>query len=257
MDLEAAASLLAVPVALLAAWWARRGASRGAEATVTAGQSQSEAIVEAVRQQGHNEREQWAHNARSHAYAEFLRAADALARTVRSLPEVDYEHRKELLAEKSMAVDETYAHVEALASPPVVAQAQHLRSHCHNLEKTALRRAVLKSAVSALDRWGCWDNPDHCEDQHHNSAYVAWDLLVGWGQLGLEEQCEERGFLEFCLKESRALSDEHVAQVLDVSKNAAGWDDLIGGWSRDPLHERFQDARIEFVKAMRNSTIDP
>ncbi|MGW7752931.1 hypothetical protein ACWGK6_15535 [Streptomyces violaceusniger] len=254
MDLEAVASLLAVPVALLTAWWAWRGANKGAEATVTAGRSQSEAAVEAVWRQGRNEHEQWIHNARSDAYSEFLRAADALARTVKRLPQVDYEHREELLAQRSMAVDEAYARVEVLGSPSVTAQAQHLRSHCHRLERTALRRAVLKSAVEALENESCWDNPEHCENQHHNSASVAWNLLVSWGRLEFEEQCEERGFLEFCLQGSGALSDEHIAQVLDVSKNTAGWDDLIGGWSRDPLDERFQDARIEFVNAMRHST---
>lgn len=115
--------------------------------------------------------------------------------------------------------------------------------------KLALRRAVLRSAVSALEaNWSPRD-AELCEDPHHGSAFVAWELLARWGSLEDDERWEQLDFLQFVLQESRALTMEQIDQVLDMAKSVACWDLMMGGWLRDPLLERFQAVRDEFADA--------
>ncbi|MEV6163465.1 hypothetical protein AB0L71_16320 [Streptomyces sp. NPDC052052] len=76
---------------------------------------------------------------------------------------------------------------------------------------------------------------------------MAWELLAEWGRLEDEERWEKLDFLEFALRESHALGAEQVRQVLDVANSVAYWDEMIGGFVRDPLLEQLQAVRDDFV----------
>ncbi|WP_030835926.1 hypothetical protein [Streptomyces sp. NRRL S-475] len=125
------------------------------------------------------------------------------------------------------------------------------------LEKLAVRRAVLRSAVSALEDHWCPRDAEICEDPHHGSAFVAWDLLARWGSLEDEDRWAQLDFLQFVLQESHALTMKQIDQVLDVANSVVCWDLMMGGWLRDPLLERFQTVRDEFADAACGSLGSP
>ncbi|MFF0160192.1 hypothetical protein ACFYRY_22055 [Streptomyces sp. NPDC005263] len=183
------------------------------------------------------------------AYTQFLRAADLLVRTGRELPAIPHESRKVLLDQKVTGVVEAQAGVAVLGPPAITARARDVLEQSLGLEKLALPRAVLRSAVSALEAHWCPRNAESCEDPHHGSAFVALQLLVEWGGLDDDERWEQLDFLQFTLQESRSLTTEQIDQVLDVAKSVVCWDRMMGGWVRDPLLERFQAVRDEFADA--------
>jgi hypothetical protein len=207
------------------------------------------AYVQAARLQGRAGREHVLESERRVAYTHFLRAADLLVRTVRELPAIPHESRKVLLDQKVTGLVEAQAGVAVLGPPAVTARARDVLERSLGLEKLALRRAVLRSAISALEARWCPRNAELCEDPHHGSAFVAWELLAKWGTLEDDERWVELDFLQFTLQESRALTTEQIDQVLDVANSVACWDLILGGWVRDPLLERFQAVRDEFADA--------
>ncbi|MFD7001553.1 hypothetical protein ACFWA5_36225 [Streptomyces mirabilis] len=244
---SALTTFITVSATLLAAHWTRRSADRAADATVLAGLDQSQAAVVAAQLQERAGREQSCENARRAAYAEFLSAVDVLVRIVAELADVPSAFRRELLDQKATAVVEARAGVAVLGPSAVLSQAEKVAKQCAELEKLALRRAVLRSAISALEAAWCPRNAERCQDPHHTSAYVAWELLAEWGSLEDEERWEKLDFLEFVLQESHALEAKQVRQLLDVANSVAYWDEMIGGFVRDPLLERFQAVREDFV----------
>lgn len=240
-------ALVTVPVTLLAAHWTRRAADRAADATEAAGHEQSRATVAAARLQERAGREQSLESVRRSACAEFLSAVDVFVRIVTVLPEVPHASRRELLDHKATAVVRARAGVALLGPPEVLGEAEKVAEQCAKLEKLALRRAVLRSAIRALEDAWCPRNAEWCEDPHHNSAHVAWELLAQWGRLEQEERWEKLDLLEFTLRESRAMGAEEIGHVLEVANSVAYWDELIGGIVRDPLLERFRAVRDAFV----------
>ncbi|MFC7864760.1 hypothetical protein ACFU5B_13175 [Streptomyces murinus] len=250
---SALTAFITVPVTLLAAHWTRRSADRAADATVLVGLDQSQAAVVAAQLQERAGREQAWESARRAAYTEFLSAVDVLVRIVTELADVPVASRRELLDQKATAVVEARAGVAVLGPPEVLSQVEAVVKQCAKLEKLALRRAVLRSAISALGSAWCPRNAEWCQDPHHTSAFVAWELLAEWGRLEDEERWEKLDHLEFVLQESHALDPEQVRQVLDVANSVAHWDEMIGGFVRDPLLERFQAVRDEFVRVAYGS----
>ncbi|GHH85967.1 hypothetical protein GCM10018793_56010 [Streptomyces sulfonofaciens] len=246
-------AFITVPATLVAAHWTRRSMDRAADAAVAVGLGQSEAAVQAARLQGRAGREHALESERRAAYTRLLCAADLLVRTVRELPAVPHESRKALLDQKVTGVVEAQAGVAVLGPPSLTARARDVLEQSLGLEKLALRRAVLRAAVSALETHWCPRDAEVCEDPQHGSAFVAWELLSQWGSLEDEERWAQLDFLGFTLRESRALTAEQVDQVLDVANSVACWDLMMGGWVRDPLLERFQAVRDEFARAARGS----
>ncbi|ANB08558.1 hypothetical protein SAM40697_4600 [Streptomyces ambofaciens] len=244
---SALTTLITVPVTLLAAHWNRRSTDRAADATMVAGIDQSQAAVAAAQLQERAVREQSLESARRSAYAGFLSAVDLFVRIVTELPDIPRASRRELLDQKATAVVQARAGVAVLGPAPVFGQAEKVAKQCARLEKLALRRAVLRSAISALESAWCPRNAEWCQDPHHNSAHVAWELLCEWGRLEDEERWEKLDLLEFTLQESQALDAEQVKHVLEVANCVASWDEMIGGFVRDPLLERFQAVRDEFA----------
>jgi hypothetical protein len=110
---------------------------------------------------------------------------------VRELPAIPYESRKGLLEQKVAR-----AGVAVLGPPTITARAREVLKQSLGLEKLALRRAVLRSAVSALEDHWCPRDAEICEDPHHGSAFVAWDLLARWGSLEDDDRWAQLDFLQ-------------------------------------------------------------
>lgn len=244
---SALTTLITVPVTLLAAHWARRSADKAASATVAAGADQSQATVAAAQLQERAAREESLESARRSAYSAFLSAVDVFVRTVTALPDIPIASRRELLDEKATAVVQARANVAVLGPLPVLRQLEKVAKQCTELEKLALRRAVLRSALNALEDAWCPRNAEWCQDPHHNSAHAAWNLLCEWGRLEDEERWEKLDFLEFLLQDSHAMDTEQIRHVLEVANSVVFWDEMIGGLVRDPLLERFQAVRDAFI----------
>ncbi|MGP4112254.1 hypothetical protein ACTWP5_15235 [Streptomyces sp. 4N509B] len=152
----------------------------------------------------------------------------------------------------------SFTTVELLGSGDTVSLARRLRARCSQLERCALRRAVLRSALASLEKGWCPGNAEHCDHPAHDAAWVAWDHLTRWDAIEEEREHEERGayeereLLEFCLRESGRIPEAEIRRILDTTMNTAGWSDLVGGWIRDPLVERYDAARADYLAALRS-----
>ncbi|MFJ6865269.1 hypothetical protein ACIQRS_13965 [Streptomyces termitum] len=253
VDLVAVATaFLTPPIAFLAALWARRSGRQSADATVVSGVNQAHGSVAAARVQTRGELKLRQQTALADTSAAFLRACDALARTVEQLPGLALEERHAQLTPHGMAVETTLGSLELLAPPELLRHAKALREYCRTLEKLALDRAVLRSAVRALEGGWCPFNAETCDHDHHGAAFVAWEFLLEWPEREDEERWRDRGLLEYCLQESRCMAEGEIAGVLAVvDRVPAAWSRMIGGPVRDPLMERFASLRAPFVEAAR------
>ncbi|MGG7569377.1 hypothetical protein [Streptomyces sirii] len=265
-DMGAIAALLSIPVALVTAWWNKRSAERATDVALTAGRAQAAASLTAVRVQDRAENARWHRAQLGDAAAEFLRATDAFARTVKRLPDVEHELRRPLVWELAKAVEDAYAPLELITPTDLLSPAQQLRAGCRHLQRVALDRAVLRSAINALETGWCpgsaetgWRSGDveDCTHEGHNAAWVAWDLLASWAGKEHEERRNDRDLLDFCLRDSGTLSDTQVDQALELADRCPStWNQLIGGWLRDPLMDSAESAREAFVTAARTTTLN-
>ncbi|MFI7100857.1 hypothetical protein ACIBK8_15980 [Streptomyces sp. NPDC050161] len=256
-DMGAIAALLPVPVAVVTAWWNKRSAERAADATLSTGLNQAAASLTVAGLQGRNEYKTWHRTQLGSATAEFLRAVDALIRTVRRLPDIEHERRHLLLCERTEPVEKAYGPLELIVPAGLLPPTKELRAQCRHLEQLALDRAVLRSSLAALEDGWCPGNAETCEDPHHNSAFVAWEFLTGWANKEDEGRWRDRDLLDYCLRESRKLSDAQVDQTVALADRCpAAWPQLVGGWIRDPLMERAESAREAFVAAARAMASD-
>ncbi|NEE21588.1 hypothetical protein G3M58_85890 [Streptomyces sp. SID7499] len=246
-------ALGAALVALVAVYWTRRGAERTAGATLVAGLGQSQAAVKAAQLQDRAGRQPTLEGERRAVYQDFLRATDIFTRTFAALPDIPHALRKDLLDQVATAVVEARAGVAVLGSSTAISAAAELAGLCSQLERLALRRAVVRSAISVLETNWCPRNAEWCQDSHHIAAHVAWGLLVDWGHLEEEDRWEKLDLLESALQDSHALPAEQMEQVLDVVNNVSCWSEMVGGWVRDPLLERLQAVRAVFVDAAYES----
>ncbi|MGW0885175.1 hypothetical protein [Streptomyces sp. NPDC002671] len=253
-DLGAVAALLSIPAGLITVWWNGRSVDRGTRATLLAGLTQADASVVAARVQGLGESDLWQQAALADASAAFLRSADAFIRIVRMLPELDHDQRASRLDKHGADVETAFSSLDLLASPDLRRSAEEVLSYCKSLERRALDRAVLRSAIKALEDGWCYGNPELCNHPHHDSAWVAWELLVDWPRKEEETREEDRGLLEYCLEESPCFSEQEARRVLALAdRNPASWAHMLGGWIRDPLLERFTSLRTSFVDEARGA----
>ncbi|MFE2145460.1 hypothetical protein ACFXA3_27615 [Streptomyces sp. NPDC059456] len=265
-DLGALAAVLSVPAALVTAWWSKRSAERAADAAIAAGRHQADASLEVAHVQGRADGLTWHRTRIDSAAAEFLRASDALIRTVKQLPGLAHEERHPLLFEHANAVGEAYPALELVAPADLLSSARALRLQCLRLERLAPDRAVLRAALAALEaEWcpgsaeveRCPGNPEWCEDSAHNAAFVAWEFLTDWASKDEEDRWRDRDLLDHCLRESMTMSAAQVEQTVALANRCpAAWPELVGGWVRDPLMERAESAREAFVAAARAAIPD-
>ncbi|MFB6628230.1 hypothetical protein ACFCWD_38585 [Streptomyces sp. NPDC056374] len=249
-----ATAFLTPPIAFAAALWARRSGRQSADATVVSGANQAHGSVAAARVQTRGELELRRHAALADASAAFLRSCDALACTVEQLPDVALEERRAQLAAHGMAAETTLGPLELLGAPELLRHAKALRGYCRTLEKLALDRAVLRSAVQTLEAGWCQFNAETCDHDHHGAAFVAWQFLMEWPGREDEERWRDRGLLEYCLQESQRMTESEIASVLAVvDRVPAAWSRMLGGLVRDPLMEQFASLRAPFVEAARSA----
>ncbi len=253
-DLGAVAALLSIPVGLITVWWNARSADGGTRATLIAGITQADASVVAAQVQGLREFESWQQATLADASAGFLRSADAFVRTVRMLPEFDNDQRASRLDIHGVEVETAFSSLDLLAPPDLRRSAEEVLSYCKSLERKALDRAVLRSAIKALEDGWCYGNPETCNHPHHGSAWVAWELLMDWPRKDEEAREEDRGLLEYCLEDSCCFSEQEARRVLALAdRNPGSWTQMLGGWVRDPLLERFTSLRASFVDEARGA----
>jgi hypothetical protein len=256
VDMGTVAALLSIPVGLITVWWNARSVDRGTEATLAVGLTQADASVVAAQVQGLNETGLWQQTALADASASFLRSADAFVRTVRMLPELDHDQRASRLDERGSEVEAAFSSLDLLAPPDLRRSAKEVLSYCRSLERKALDRAVLRSAVKALENGWCPGNPEICTHPQHDAAWVAWELLMSWSRKEEETRAEDRDLLEYCLDESRCFSEQEVRRVLALAdRNPASWAQMLGGLIRDPLLERFTPLRTSFVDGVRSACL--
>ncbi|MEE1807664.1 hypothetical protein [Streptomyces sp. BE133] len=256
VDLGAIAALLSVPTAVVAAWWTKRSAEGATSAALLAGRIQADTAISAVQTQSLLHRDQQRHIALGSACMEFLSVSDALVSTVKRLPSLDHDERQALVAKHAIPIETRYASLELLAPPDVLTAAECLLSQCRLLERCALDRAVLRATISALEAGWCPGDPEDCTDDRHSAAYVAWEFLVEWARKDEEGRRHDRDLLDYCLRDSATLTEMQVAQALSlVDRCPAMWDQLIGGWVRDPLIERLESHRKDFVTVARAASL--
>jgi hypothetical protein len=151
-------------------------------------------------------------------------------------------------------VETAFGPLELLAPTELLPHAKALRKYCQTLERIALDRAVLRSAVRALESGWCPLNAETCNHEHHVAAFVAWEFLLEWPGREDEERWRDRDLLEYLLQDSRCMAEDDVARVLEVvDRVPAAWSRMIGGPVRDPLMERFASLRTPFVEAARSA----
>ncbi|MFE4331375.1 hypothetical protein ACFRQM_18670 [Streptomyces sp. NPDC056831] len=256
VDLGAIAALLSVPTAVLAAWWTKRSAESATSAALLAGRIQADTAISAVQTQSLLHRDQQRHIALGSACMEFLSVSDTLVGVVKRLPSLDHDERQALVAKHAIPVETRYASLELLAPPDVLTAAECLLSQCRLLERCALDRAVLRATISSLEAGWCPGDPEDCTDDRHSAAYVAWEFLVEWAHKDEEGRKHDRDFLDYCLRNSATLTEMQVTQALSLADRCpATWDQLIGGWVRDPLIERLESHRKDFVTAARAASL--
>lgn len=172
-----------------------------------AGPPPAHGSVAAARVQRRGELELRRQAALADTSAAFLRASDALARTVEQLPGVVPEERPVQLAAHGMAVETALGPLELLAPPELLRHAKALREYCRTLEKVAVDRAVLRSAMRALEDGWCPHNAENCDNDHHGAPFVAWQFLMEWPDREDGERWADRGLLEYCLQESQCMAE--------------------------------------------------
>ncbi|MFB6806379.1 hypothetical protein [Streptomyces sp. NPDC056387] len=183
--LGALAAVLSIPAALVTAWWSKRSSERAADAAIAAGRRQADASLEVAHVQGRTEGLTWHRTRIDAAAAEFLRASDALIRTVKQLPGVAHEERHPLLFEHANAVGGAYPALELIAPVDLLASARALRMQCLRLERLALDRAVLRAALAALE---AERSPGSAEVERCPAAWA--ELVGGWVRDPLMERAE-------------------------------------------------------------------
>ncbi|MBJ3809760.1 hypothetical protein [Streptomyces flavofungini] len=200
---------------------------------------------------------------RCEAWTAFLRTSDAFADVVWRLGELDARSRPEALRTRSEALTQACSGLRVLGPECVVRHAEAVRERCARMERYAARRAVVRSALRALEcRW-CPGNAEWCEDDAHGCAFVAHDMLEGWGERDEDERPEDLDFLEYLIRQSGVLADDgapaesgvltedDLRRLLAVAGNPVSWNYLAAEdrWLRP--RTGFDEERGAFIDSVR------
>ncbi|WP_405651934.1 hypothetical protein [Streptomyces sp. RK9] len=224
--------------------------------------------LESVGSQAAVERELRLEAQRCEAWTVFLRASDAFADVVWRLGEIEARSRAEVLRSRSEALTEACAGLRVLGPECVVRHAEAVRERCARMERYAARRAVVRSALRALERRWCPGNAEWCEDDAHGCAFVAHDMLERWGDRDGDERPDDLDFLEYLIRgsgvladdgapvESGVLTEDDLRRLLAVAGNPVSWDHLAAEdrWLRP--RTGFDEERGAFVAAVRDFLAD-
>ncbi|MFD0417411.1 hypothetical protein [Streptomyces sp. NPDC127108] len=219
--------------------------------------------LESMGSQAAVERELRLEAQRCEAWTVFLRASDAFADAVWRLGEIDARSRTETLRSRSEALTEACSGLRVLGPECVVRHAEAVRERCARMERYAARRAVVRSALRALERRWCPGNAEWCEDDAHGCAFVAHDLLEGWGERDEDDRPDDLDFLEYLIRESGVLADDgapvesgvltedDLRLLLAVAGDPVSWNYLVAEdrWLRP--RTGFDEERDAFIASAR------
>lgn len=206
--------------------------------------------LEAASMQKAVERETRVEARRNEAWTALLRAADAFVDTVWALEHTAPEDRVGALRVKSEMLTEACAGLRVLGPDHVVRHAERMRELCSQMERYAVKRAVVRSAMVALEREWCPGNAEACQSDAHTCAWLAHGMLEGWGSRDGDQRPDDLEYLEYLIKETPALNDAELARLLVVARNPVCWDLLASEerWLRP--RTGFYGAREAFTRAV-------
>ncbi|MFD5702751.1 hypothetical protein [Streptomyces lasiicapitis] len=223
---------------------------------------------ESVRTQAAVERELRIEAQRCEAWTAFLRASDAFADAVWRLGEMEPRSRAETLRARSEALTESCSGLRVLGPDEVVQHADAVRERCARMERYALRRAEVRHALLALRRGWCPGNAEYCEDDAHNRAWVAHEMLEGWGDRDEDDRPDDLDFLEYLIRgsgvltgngaptASDTLTEDDLHRLLAVARTPVSWDLLAAEdrWLRP--RTGFYEERGAFISSIRDFLAD-
>ncbi|MGV2916246.1 hypothetical protein [Streptomyces alfalfae] len=202
------------------------------------------------------------------AWRAFLRTSEAFADAVWRLKELDPLSRGDELRTKSEALTEACSGLRVLGPDAVVRHAEALRDRCWRMERYAVRRAVVRSALEALERRWCPGNAERCEERcegsdAHSCAWLAYEMLEGWGDRDDDDRPDDLGFLEYLVRESGVLAvagapaeggvqtEDDLRRLLVVARNPVSWRLLSAEdrWFRP--RTSYEEGRSAFVSSVR------
>ncbi|WJV44631.1 hypothetical protein [Streptomyces flavofungini] len=224
--------------------------------------------LESLRSQAAVERQLRLEAQRCEAWTVFLRASDAFTDVVWRLGEIDARSREEVLRSRSEALTEACSGLRVLGPECVVRHAEAVRERCARMERYAARRAVVRSALRALERRWCPGNAEWCEDEAHGCAFVAHDVLEKWADRDEGDRPDDLGFLEYLIRESGVLADDgapvesgvltedDLRRLLAVAGNPVSWDHLVAEdrWLRP--RTGYDEERGAFIASVRALSAD-
>ncbi|MFD7064652.1 hypothetical protein [Streptomyces sp. NPDC059906] len=208
--------------------------------------------LEATYAQAAVERELRLEVQRGEAWTVFLRTADAFVDGVWRLGDIAPEFRVEVLRAKSEALAQACSGLRMLGPDRVVRYAEAMRERCSRMERYAVKRAVVRSALLALQEGWCPGDAECCQSDAHSSAWVAYELLEGWGDREEDQRPDELDFLEYLIREAGALNDPDLKRLLSVARSPVCWELLIAedGWLQP--RTGFYEERDAFTTAVRD-----
>ena len=208
--------------------------------------------LETTHSQGAVERALRLEAQRSEAWTAFLCAADAYVDAVWTLGGVAPESRVEVLRVRSEALRDGCSGLRVLGPDRVVRHAEAIRERCSRMDQYAVKRAVVRSALLALEEGWCPGNAEHCQSDAHVCAWLAYEMLEGWGDREEDERPDDLDFLEYLIRESGVLKDPDLVRLLAVARSPVCWELLTADerWLRP--RTGFYEERDAFTIAVRD-----
>ncbi|MFE1828770.1 hypothetical protein [Streptomyces yangpuensis] len=206
---------------------------------------------------------------RCEAWTAFLGAADAFVDAMWRLGDVDPGFRAQELRSKRQLLVEACSGLRVLGPDAVVRHAERVVERCTRMERYAVGRAVVQSALNALERQWCPGNAERCEERcgdsdAHSCAWVAHVMLEGWGDRDEDDRPDDLDHLEYLIRESGVLADDSAAtetgvlteddlrRLLAIARNPVSWNLLTAQdrWWRP--RTGYDETRDAFVGSVRD-----
>ncbi|MER5569502.1 hypothetical protein ABT083_25290 [Streptomyces goshikiensis] len=206
---------------------------------------------------------------RCEEWTAFLGAADAFVDAVWRLGDVDPGARAEELRAKRQPLMEACSGLRVLGPDVVARHAEAVVERCAGMERYAVRRAVVHSALDALERRWCPGNAERCEERcgdsdAHRCAWLAHEMLESWGDRDEDDRPDDLDYLEYLIRESGVLAgdgaaaesgvltEDELRQLLAIARNPVSWKLLTAQdrWWRP--RTGFDQSRDAFVGSVRD-----
>ncbi|MFE6698684.1 hypothetical protein [Streptomyces sp. NPDC057718] len=174
---------------------------------------------------------------------ELVTASHAFLGVVRKLPSTEAGAREAVLDGAFTLVRRASDTVQFWCSPAAAVAGARVFQCAEQIERRAPHRAVVRSTLSALERYwcpgldaACDGNAEFCDVSRHWSAFRACELLETWGGMDEWARFEIREELEDVLAASRTLTEEQLVNLRDVLNWGCDWGDFTmreSRWERE------------------------